>query len=95
FFYEDEQKNLHNKQRIKVYNPMKNVLTQITNPEIVLVTVTNRKNYYKLKPLKKMVIDDVVKVVNSLTTLTYKNYNDRQREVFINRMIGSAQQRGL
>lgn len=70
--------------------------TQITDPKIVLETVTNQKDYYKLKPPEKMVIDDIVKstkavkVVNTLKTSTYKNYNDRQREVFIDRMIESA-----
>lgn len=45
-----------------------------------------------------MVTDDIAKtakVANALKILTYKNYSDRQREDFINRMIESAQQRVL
>lgn len=87
YFYAVGQDNLYNDQGVKVYDPMEDVLTQITDPKIVLETVTNQKSYYKLKPPEKMVIDDIpkpakaVKVVNALkTTSTYKNYSDRQND---------------
>lgn len=42
-FYEDGLENLFKEHGEKVYNPMKDVLTQIDDPNIVLETITNRE----------------------------------------------------
>lgn len=45
FFYEDGQENVYDEQGIKVFDPMEGVLTQITDPNIVLESITTRKLY--------------------------------------------------
>jgi hypothetical protein len=40
FFYEDGQENIFNEQGKKVYDSMKDVLTQVDDPNIVLETIT-------------------------------------------------------
>lgn len=39
FFYEDGQKNAYNDLGIKAFDPMEDVLTQITDPNVVLETI--------------------------------------------------------
>ncbi|KAI7906584.1 uncharacterized protein BX663DRAFT_427433, partial [Cokeromyces recurvatus] len=45
FFYEDEQENVYNDLRIKVLDPVEDVLTQITGPNIVLETIATQSLY--------------------------------------------------
>ncbi|KAI9262895.1 hypothetical protein EDC94DRAFT_518704 [Helicostylum pulchrum] len=41
FYYEDGQDNVFNENGEKVVDPMEGVLTDITDPNIVLATITN------------------------------------------------------
>ena len=36
FFYKDGQENVYTEQGIKVFDPMEDILTQVTDPNIVL-----------------------------------------------------------
>ena len=45
FYYQDSQDNVYNEQGKKVFNPMEGILTQITDFNIVLETVTTQKTY--------------------------------------------------
>lgn len=53
FFYEDGQDNLYNEQGEKVYDPMDGILTQISDPNIVLQTITSQQTYLALKPAER------------------------------------------
>ncbi|KAI7907604.1 uncharacterized protein BX663DRAFT_5437 [Cokeromyces recurvatus] len=70
---------------------MEGVLTEITNPNIVLETITSRKKSYSAnKPVEKDVVEETTKhskAQNSNTkTTTYNTYTDFQREQFIDKM---------
>lgn len=41
FFYEDGQDNVFNEQGEKVFDPMEGILTQITDPKVVLETIAS------------------------------------------------------
>jgi hypothetical protein len=45
FFYEDGQENVYNEQGIKAFDPIGDTLTQITDPNIVLETITSQGTY--------------------------------------------------
>lgn len=96
FYYEDGRDNVFNENGEKVVDPMEGVLTYIVDPNIVLATITSHAAYLTAKPEddKDTEMGDVsinkVKVANS----TYRNYDDRTREEFIDRMIEGPVKRG-
>ncbi|KAG1135586.1 hypothetical protein G6F37_012654 [Rhizopus arrhizus] len=100
FFYEDGQENVYNEQGIKAFDPMGDTLTQITDPNIVLETITSQSTYLAIrKSTEEKIVkksDDikpkaVTKPKSKLTT--YNDYSDKTREVFIDRMLESAEER--
>lgn len=101
FFYEDGQENVYNEQGIKVFDPMEDILTQITDPNIVLETITSQSSYLETrKSIEEKIMkksDDIkpkaVTKPKSKRT-AYNNYNDKTREVLIDRMLESAEERG-
>lgn len=95
FLYEDGQDNLYNEQGEKVYDPMEGILTQISDPNIVLQTITSQQTYLALKPAERIVEEKVAKqpkVVKS-NSKVYNDYSDRERERFIDRMIEVPEER--
>lgn len=46
--------NLFHEHGEKAHNPMEGVLTEITEPNIVLETITSRQTYLANKPAEKM-----------------------------------------
>jgi hypothetical protein len=53
FFYEDEHNNSYNKDGERVFHPMEGVLTEISDPNVVLETIMSQKYYLSLKPAEK------------------------------------------
>ncbi|KAI8060401.1 uncharacterized protein B0P05DRAFT_557997 [Gilbertella persicaria] len=47
FFYEDGQENVYNDLGIKVFDPVENVLTQITDPNVVLETISHTELIFR------------------------------------------------
>lgn len=91
FYFEDEQENVCNEKGKKVFDPMEEVLMQVTDPNIVLQTVTSQKTYLSNR---KHVSKTVAKAsaVNPKPKKperksVYKDYSNKTREIFINRMI--------
>jgi dsRNA-specific ribonuclease len=71
---------------------MEGVLTEISDPNVVLETITSQKSYLSLKPAEKEttakdMTKKAVEVVKPTGSSIYKDYNDQTREVFIDRMI--------
>jgi hypothetical protein len=81
FYFEDGQDNVYNEQGKKVFDPMEDVLTQVTDPNIVLETVTNRKSYLSnLKPVPKTIPKEKVanrKPKKPVPKTVYNDYSDR------------------
>lgn len=75
------------------------VSTEITDPNIVLETITNRKSYLANKPAEN---DIVVKEAKETKTLddksaksaVYNTYTDKQREDFIDKLIENPEEKG-
>jgi hypothetical protein len=93
FFYEYGQENVYNEQGIKVLDPMEDVLTQITDPNIVLETITLQNSYLETR---KSIEEKIVKESNDikLKAVTYNKYSNKIRWVFIDRMLESAEEKG-
>ena len=53
FFYEDGHNNVYNKDGKWVLDPMEGVLTEISDPPIILETITSQKPYLSLKLAEK------------------------------------------
>ncbi|EIE83477.1 hypothetical protein RO3G_08182 [Rhizopus delemar RA 99-880] len=53
FFYEDGYDNVYNKGGERVLYLMEGVLTEISDPNVVLETITSQKPYLSLKPAQK------------------------------------------
>ncbi|KAI8093962.1 hypothetical protein BDF21DRAFT_331918 [Thamnidium elegans] len=101
FYYEDGLDNVFNENGDKVVDPMEGVLTDITDPNIVLVTITSREAYLATKPKdddKDTEMVDIsmieVKVAKAPVNSTYINYDGHTREKFIDRMIEGPVRRG-
>lgn len=100
FFYGDGQENVYNDLGIKVFDPIEDVLTQITYPNIVLETIATQSSYLEArksseeKNVKK--IDDIEpkSVTKPKLENMYNDYSDNTREVFIDRMSESSEERG-
>ncbi|KAG1399155.1 hypothetical protein G6F60_007902 [Rhizopus arrhizus] len=80
---------------------MKDVLTQITDPNVVLETIATQSSYLEARKsieernVKK--IDDVEPKAATKPKLKqnmYNDYSDNTREVFIDRMLEIAEERG-
>ena len=98
FFYEDGLDNLYNERGEKVYDPMEGILTDVSDPNIVLENITSREKYLSAKrpeksreptPIKKQLKHEELRKATS-----YKNYNDLTRETFIDRMLEQPVERG-
>ncbi|RCI02877.1 hypothetical protein CU098_005796 [Rhizopus stolonifer] len=67
-----------------MFDPMENVLTQITDPNLALETVTNRNIYLSnLKLVTKTVAKEAVathKTKKPDFTAVYNDYSDKTRE---------------
>lgn len=90
FLYEVEQENAHEGQGIKVLDLMKDVLTQINDPNVVLEIIVLRNFYLEAhKSIEEKIVkksDDIEpKAVTKLRLNgdTYNDFNDRARDVFI------------
>ena len=53
FFYEDKHNNAYSKDGERVFDPMEGVLTEISDPNVILETITSQKSYLSLKPADK------------------------------------------
>ncbi|KAG0734658.1 hypothetical protein G6F57_012312 [Rhizopus arrhizus] len=78
---------------------MEGVLTEVSDPNVVLETITSQKSYLSLKPVEKETpanntIKKVVELTKPIDNGVYKDYNDQTREVFIDRMIEGPMERG-
>ena len=97
FFYEYRQKNVYNEQGINVFGPMENILTQITNPNVVLETIGIQNSYLEarksIEEKRDMVSDDICTTKLKQKLNMYNSYSDRTREVSIDRVLESAEER--
>ncbi|KAI9471063.1 MAG: hypothetical protein EXX96DRAFT_507510, partial [Benjaminiella poitrasii] len=91
FFYEDGQENIYNEKGERIYDPMEIVLTEINDPNIVLETITSKKQYLENKsPEKikqKIAKPPKAKKEDNNKSTVYNLYNDNQRINFISKMI--------
>ncbi|KAI8053650.1 uncharacterized protein B0P05DRAFT_479653, partial [Gilbertella persicaria] len=88
FLYKDGQDNVFNEQGEKVFDPMEGILTEITDPNIVLETITSQRAYLALKPIERVIQEKIpkeIKVIN--LTEKYNSYTDKEREKFIDLVI--------
>lgn len=53
FFYEDGHKNVYNEDRERAFDPIKGILTEISDPYLVLERITSQKFYLRPKQAKK------------------------------------------
>ncbi|KAG1446093.1 hypothetical protein G6F55_011686 [Rhizopus delemar] len=99
FFYEDGLENLYNDRGEKVYDPMEGVLTDVSDPNIVLEKITSKENYLSVKRPEKIVeeilIEKQPKAEKPKSASSYNNYSDFTRETFIDRMLEQPLERGL
>ena len=80
FFYEDRHDNAYNKNGERVFDLMQGMLTEISEPNVVLETITSQKTYLGLKPAEKETTEkystkkaiEVVKKAASTKTTTIK-----------------------
>lgn len=83
FYYEDGRDNLYDEKSTKVYDPMEGVLTEITNPTVVLERLTDQSTWRKLKPPEKIAVERIAKVMLiKPAKKEYRKYSDRQRKDF-------------
>ncbi|KAL0075719.1 hypothetical protein J3Q64DRAFT_1616914, partial [Phycomyces blakesleeanus] len=76
----------------KVYDLMKDVLTYVDGPDIVLETIISRQTYLSVKHPRK----EISKPNNSKPSVKlYKNYRKFTRGAFIERIFESPQERRL
>ncbi|KAG1448508.1 hypothetical protein G6F56_008922 [Rhizopus delemar] len=99
FYFEDGMDNLFDEHGERVYDPMEGVLTEITDPNIVLETITNRKSYLANKPAEKNIVVKEAKETKALDdksakSAVYNTYTDKQREDFIDKMIENPEEKG-
>jgi hypothetical protein len=76
---------------------MDSVLTEISDPNVILETITSQKSYLSLKPAEKETTakDSTKKGYNSgQESSVYKDYNNQTKEIFIDRMIEGPTERG-
>lgn len=72
---------------------MEGVLTEIIDPNIVLITITSQAAYLAAKPEDKedTEMQDIpvneIKLAKSTVNSTYRSYDHHTREKFIDRMI--------
>ncbi|KAI9475939.1 MAG: hypothetical protein EXX96DRAFT_447032, partial [Benjaminiella poitrasii] len=83
-----------------LYSPagIEGVLTEMTDPNIVLEIVTSRKSYLANKPAEKNIIVKESKETKTLDdkyakSAVYITYTDKQREDFIDRMIENPEEK--
>jgi hypothetical protein len=82
FYFEDGMDNLFHEHGEKAHNPMEGVLTEITDPNIVLETITSRQTYLANKPAEKNVVEKEAKETKTLDAMpakaaVYNTYTDK------------------
>jgi hypothetical protein len=96
FFYEDGNDNLYNERRDKALDPMKGILTETADLNIVLQMITSRQTCLAFNPANKIVEKEFAKqpkAVKSPTSI-YNKHNDREKERPIDRMIETPEVKG-
>ncbi|KAI9258384.1 hypothetical protein EDC94DRAFT_613609 [Helicostylum pulchrum] len=83
----------------KALDPMEGVLTETSDLNVVLETITSQKSHSSLKPVEKETTakdttKKAVEVPKPIDNNVYKDYNNQTREVFIDRMIEGPLERG-
>ncbi|KAI7907389.1 uncharacterized protein BX663DRAFT_495743 [Cokeromyces recurvatus] len=69
---------------MKVYDPMESVLTEITNPNMVLERLTHQSTWRKLKLPERIAVEKIAKVMLIKSAKKeYRKYRDRQRDRMI------------
>ncbi|OAD70687.1 hypothetical protein PHYBLDRAFT_69472 [Phycomyces blakesleeanus NRRL 1555(-)] len=63
-FYEDGQDSDFNEQRENFFYPMEGILTEIADPNIVLETITNQREYLALKLIERAIQEKNSKEIN-------------------------------
>ncbi|KAG1145598.1 hypothetical protein G6F37_002295 [Rhizopus arrhizus] len=96
FYFKDGMDNLFDEYGERVYDPMEGVLTEITDLNIALETITSRKSYLANKPAEKNIIMKEAKETKILDdkpakSAVYNTYTDKQREDFIDKMIENSE----
>ncbi len=95
FYYEDGNDNVYNEQGEKVLDPIEGILTEITDPNIILEGITSQQFYLAIKPPEKVIEKNLHKEPKPAKPATkkYNKYSDRERERFIDRMIEVPEER--
>ncbi|KAG2230730.1 hypothetical protein INT48_004783 [Thamnidium elegans] len=80
--------NVYNEYGERVFDPMEGVLTEVSDPNVVLETITSQKSYLSLKPVEKETpanntIKKVVELIKPIDNDVYKDYNDQTRDRMI------------
>ncbi|KAG1150441.1 hypothetical protein G6F37_011198 [Rhizopus arrhizus] len=91
--------NIFDEQGERAYDPMEGVLTEITDPNIVLETIISRKGYLANKPTEKNIVVKEVKETKTsddqpAKSAVYNIYTDKQRGDFIDKMIENPEEKG-
>ncbi|KAG1136496.1 hypothetical protein G6F37_012133 [Rhizopus arrhizus] len=78
---------------------MEDILTDISDSNVVLETVASQESCLSLKPAEKEITAKdmtkrAVEVVKPIDNSVYKDYDDQTREMFIDRMIEGPIERG-
>ncbi|KAL0076087.1 hypothetical protein J3Q64DRAFT_1643165 [Phycomyces blakesleeanus] len=78
-FYEDGQDSDFNEQRENFFYPMEGILTEIADPNIVLETITNQREYLALKLIERAIQEKNSKEINVVqSTKKYNIYTDKE-----------------
>ncbi|KAI8876125.1 hypothetical protein K501DRAFT_279703 [Backusella circina FSU 941] len=65
FYFEDGMVNLFDEHSERVYDPMKGVLTEATDPNTILETITSTKRYLANKPAEKNIVDFIDRMIEN------------------------------
>jgi hypothetical protein len=81
FFYEDGHNNVYNEEGERVFDPIEGVLTDVSDPNVILETIASQRSYLSLKPAEKETTAKgttkrAVEVVKAIDNSIYKDYND-------------------
>ncbi|ORE13568.1 hypothetical protein BCV71DRAFT_188914, partial [Rhizopus microsporus] len=83
--------NIYNENGQLTYDPMKDVMSTIDDPNIVLETLGNHSSYMKNKPLEKQLTENKKSTTSKPVKVASKrinaDYSINQRTTFIDRMI--------
>jgi hypothetical protein len=78
---------------------MEGVLTDVSDPNVILEKITSKQNYLSVKHPEKTVEETLVrrqpKAEKPKSANSYNDYSDFTRETFIDRMLEQPLERGL